>query len=63
MKKSFVSTLATLTEQCIFYTALIANPSSGKSTALSLIKKSIYEIEAYGKIHRSKSSLINGTFI
>ncbi|CAF1109751.1 unnamed protein product [Brachionus calyciflorus] len=63
MKKSSVCSLVTLTEPSIFYSVLVANPSSGKSTALSIFKKSIYEIESYLKIPRVKSNLINGIII
>ncbi|CAF1053816.1 unnamed protein product, partial [Brachionus calyciflorus] len=52
MRKFFVSALASLEP-------LIANTSRGKSTAMSLIKKSLYEIENYNRISRTKSNLIN----
>ncbi|RMZ95548.1 hypothetical protein BpHYR1_019686 [Brachionus plicatilis] len=59
MKKSDVTALSSLQEQCVFYSALIANPSTGKSSALSLVKKSLWELENYLNIPRNKSSLIN----
>ncbi|RNA08529.1 hypothetical protein BpHYR1_031578 [Brachionus plicatilis] len=59
MQHSYVFTLTTLSEKSVFYSCLVANPSTGKSTAMSLIKKSLNQIEEYKKIPRKKSNLIN----
>lgn len=38
LEKSYVAAKINLTEPIIFYLTLMANPSSGKSTAMSVIK-------------------------
>ena len=41
------------------YSALIANPSTGKTPALNLIKKAILKIEAYFQVVAHESKLTN----
>jgi hypothetical protein len=50
-------------ETCIMYTALIANPATGKSQSLGFFKKSIREIEKYCKTKDDESTLVNGELI
>ena len=45
---------------CVMYSAFIANPSTGKSTGLGLMKAAVYEIEEFNGIDEADSSLVNG---
>ncbi len=47
-------------EACVVYAALIANPSTGKSSGMSLIKNALFDIEKYEKISLRESKLLNG---
>ena len=47
-------------EACVIYAALIANPSTGKSSGMSLIKNALFDIEKYEKTSLRDSKLLNG---
>ena len=47
-------------ETSVMYTALIANPSTGKSTSIKLIRRSLREIEMFDEIEEDDSKLVNG---
>lgn len=49
-------------ESCVMFTALIANPSTGKSTGMNLVKDALLDIEKYEKVSLTDSNLINGFF-
>ena len=44
---------------CVMYCALVGYASTGKSTGLNLIKKSLFEIEKLEKIPMEQSNLVN----
>ena len=50
-------------ESCVMFTALIANPSTGKSTGMNLIKNALLDIEKYEKVLLPDSNLINGNYL
>jgi hypothetical protein len=45
---------------CVMYCALVANPSTGKSTGLNLVKEAINRIESFIGIEKENSNLVNG---
>jgi hypothetical protein len=45
---------------CIMYCALVANPSTGKSTGLNLVKEAVNGIENFVGIKAENSNLVNG---
>ena len=47
-------------ESFLFYTALLANPSTGKSPAMRIFSEASYEIEDFLGIEEAKSGLANG---
>ena len=63
MGSSFISALRTLEEGCVIYCALIASASTGKSSALNLVKKALTCIENFLETPDSESKFLNGTFI
>jgi hypothetical protein len=50
-------------ETCVLYCAIIANPATGKSSGLSLIKKAVREVEIFNKVDLKNSKLVNGKLI
>ena len=62
MGSSYVTTLKTLEEGCVFYSGLIANPSTGKTAAMNIVKKGLLDIEKFLKISPDKSKSINGNY-
>ena len=42
------------------YSALIAEPGTGKSQAMKLVRKSVLDIEDFLKIEPENSKLVNG---
>ncbi len=42
------------------YTALIAEPGTGKSPAMKLVRQALLEIENHYKIESENSKLVNG---
>jgi hypothetical protein len=45
---------------CVMYCALVANPSTGKSTGLNLVKEAVNRIESFIGIEIENSNLVNG---
>lgn len=62
MGSSFITALKTLEEGCVNFTGLIATASTGKSSALKLVRKSLDEVEKFLEIPLEKSKAINGNF-
>ncbi len=56
-------------EACVMFTALIANPSTGKSQSLALFQKCLRKIENFNNSIKDpddqllKSKIVNGKFI
>jgi hypothetical protein len=46
-----------------FYTALLGNPSTGKSTALNLVTNAVYDIEKANNIEEESSRVANGATV
>ncbi|RNA03124.1 hypothetical protein BpHYR1_006468, partial [Brachionus plicatilis] len=63
MGLSSICALKTLEEGCVVYTALIANASTGKSSALKLIKRSLLSVENFLKILPINSRLLNAATV
>ena len=49
-------------ESCVFYTALVAQPGTGKTPASNIVKDCLYEIEAFMQVDEKDSKLLNGIF-
>lgn len=59
MGTSSIHALRNMDEGFVFYTALIANPSTGKTVAGALVKKAITTVEMASNITGDQSKLIN----
>ena len=51
--------LRTFNEGMVIYSALIAEPATGKSPAMSLVRKALVEVESYLNIPQDQSKLVN----
>lgn len=60
MQNSKIEVTETYSESFIFYTALLANASTGKTPAMRILTRACYEIEDHFNIDYQKSSLSNG---
>ena len=50
-------------ESCVFYTALIGQPGTGKTPALNIVKDALREIEVFMQIDEMESKLLNGEIL
>ena len=55
-----IKCLKTFKEGMVMYTVLIAEPATGKSPALSLVRNSLVSIENYLGISLEDSRMVNG---
>ena len=55
-----VKAIRTLQESISVYTALIAEPGTGKSPAMTLVRDCMQEIEKYYQVTDENSKLVNG---
>jgi len=62
LQQSQINALRTMKESMSLYTALVAQPSTGKSPAMKLVKRSILEIEKHNNVTPDESKLVNGLF-
>ena len=62
MANSDISALNKMKQGFIVYGALAANPATGKSPAMDLVRDSLLDIEEYSGIQAQDSRLINGSF-
>ena len=60
MEQSSIKALENYKQGFVVYTALAANPATGKSTAMDIIRDSIIEIEEFLKIDYNDSKIVNG---
>jgi hypothetical protein len=60
MNEAFIKVSEDHIETCVMYTALIANPATGKSQSLGLFQKAISEIEKHTKVDEENSKLVKG---
>ena len=58
MNESLIVISSDRVEGCVMYTALIANPGTGKSQSLGLFEKAIDEIDDYLQTEDEKIGLI-----
>lgn len=47
-------------ESCVLYTALVANPGTGKSQSLGFFERGLGDIDEYMKIDDDKVGLVRG---
>ena len=59
MSPCSVKALRTYRQGFVFYTALVANPSMGKTTGMEIIKAAVVEVEKYNQISENDSRLVN----
>ena len=59
MKNSKIVVCRSQTQKFIFYTCLLAAPSTGKSTILNAVSKPLYEIEKVNGISLHESHIAN----
>ena len=50
MSPCSVKALRTYRQGFVFYTALVANPSMGKTTGMEIIKAAVVEVEKYNHL-------------
>ena len=62
MGLSQIKALKEYVEGMVVYGALIAEPATGKSPALNIIRKALVEIENFLAIPSESSKLVNGYF-
>jgi hypothetical protein len=62
MNESTIKVADDHTESCVLYTALIANPSTGKSSSLNMLKNSLLDIELFEGVDDADSTLVNGNY-
>ena len=55
-----VKTLRTFEEGMVVYSALISEASTGKSIAMSMVRKRLVECEKLLEVSRENSKLVNG---
>jgi hypothetical protein len=55
-----VKAIRTLCESMSIYSALIAEPGTGKSPAMKLVRQALLEIEKHYQITSDDSKLVNG---
>ncbi len=60
MSTSTIKALRTYSQSFVFYTALIGNPSTGKSTGMGLVKKALEKVERFNAVPSQDSKLVNG---
>lgn len=58
MKNTIILVCKDHVETSVMYTALIANPSTGKSSSFKLLQKALREIEDFDQVE--ESSLVKG---
>ncbi len=60
LQQSQITALRTMKESMSLYTALVAQPSTGKSPAMKMVRRSILEIESHNNVTPDDSKLVNG---
>ena len=61
MGQSQVKALKSFEEGMVVYSALIAEPATGKSPAMNIIRKALIQIEFFLAVPSESSKLVNGT--
>ena len=54
-----IGAIKNLVQGCVLYTTLIGQPSTGKTTAMSLVRDAVYEVEEAIGLNLKNSKLIN----
>lgn len=60
MGQSKIKALRTLEEGMVLYSTLIAEPATGKSPAMSVVRKALVECESFFQIPHENTKLVNG---
>ena len=60
LQQSQINAVRTMEESMSIFTVLVAQPSTGKSPAMNLVRKSILEIERHNGVRHEDSKLVNG---
>ena len=58
-----IKAIRTLEESMSIYSALIAEPGTGKSPAMRLVRKALIDIEQHLNIGNENSKLVNGKLL
>ena len=58
-----IGALKNLVQGCVLYTTLIGQPSTGKTTAMSIVRDAVYEVEEAIGLNLKNSKLINSNLI
>ena len=59
MGASTIAALKNLVQGCVLYTSLIGQPSTGKTTAMPLVRDTVYVVEDAIGLNAKNSKLIN----
>ena len=57
---STVKAMRTFEEGMVIYSALIAEPATGKSPAMTLIRQALVDVDKYFETPNENSKLVNG---
>ena len=60
MGLSTVKAMRTFEEGMVIYSALIAEPATGKSPAMTLVRKALVECEKFFQTSHENTKLVNG---
>ena len=60
MGQTELKALKTFSEGLSIYAVLIAEPATGKSLVMSIVRKALVDIEEYLQIQLENSKLVNG---
>jgi hypothetical protein len=63
MGLSTVKSMRTFEEGMVIYSALIAEPATGKSPAMTLVRKALVECEKFFETPNENTQLVNGKFV
>jgi hypothetical protein len=59
MGGSSISSLKNMRQGCVLYTSLIGQPSTGKTTAMSIVRDAVIDVEEALNINIEESKLLN----
>ena len=62
MGASSITALKNINQGCVLYLTLIGKPSTGKTTAMSMVRDAVYDVEVATQIKEEDSKLINSWF-
>ncbi len=62
MGSAEISALKNLKQACVLYTTLIGQPSTGKTTAMSIVRDAVFEVEEAVGVLLEDSKLLNSEY-